>query len=1675
MNSWQIWRQAILQVAASTAEPLEAKVIKLFFYEVGFILDLELNKIRLLCSSEYAVRSFAPYSWRCFEEVKALLHNPSLGYSLEVVSSKELSLLRASGKLPSPDFLAGISLQSDAAPQQPEAERYPKVDPVVSASVLASPARPVRPAAGLSPSLGTATFPQVIPQGITPGLSGASAHGLELGVTPDHAITSDFAADHTAAGVGPLEPSSVPTQVAPAAISGAYAAPVDQAAPAVATDPFSAGYAPAHCEAPLYPEGADAGAAARIDACAYEGAAVAAAAAGAAGAPAYDFQPQAQGSFAATESGFNPIQMQSAAAFDTKTGDCASLRLADNSSAYEEHDSLREELKHLSWVTAPKPSNCASGLVFSEPTQHDAAIKQGNDRQYLIPSVGAAAQASAAVPAATYAATSTATSAAGAHGDEPVRDHAAAPIAPQYDSEYVTSRQPANSPSAQATTVLAPYHVASDGAAAHATNTANAALVASVAHAATRAAGLPPLPQALRSRKPQVQSPLAQASAQVSAQASEQLSAPPSAQHAAQSVLAGVTATLAADREYRLIKEDEASDALLVQPRSSALIDPIVRSGRDDLLDETVLSNDPRLLEPGLGFEPAHNDSYEHNQINNADLDDLDDDYLAAYAMQDDCGSFGRRALALFGNAQSFVMARYSPRKGARVANDAANFDNEYPEPPRQVQPVIDPSLPQEGVFVPEMDPEDVRLEDSLGVNLPVASLVLSPEETPYFGTAAKSNQNSEALAARIHNMMLTPRPDQSDVSWYNDWFELGRFQTQCVLAAQYRAKQQAQWEQEQGLAPSHPMPQPPAPIYQDPEVEVISAAEYYSGNYQSPYRDPGEDNLTPIAAPKAPQVEAAPKPYVAPQPAVAAPQPAEAVQPGVAAPAPSAVAPAPQSQVVAPKVVPEAQPEAQALAQSVAPAPQPAPPQARVQLNLQLQAQSHRAAPGVMSQLTADPAAMPQVAPAVAPEVAPAVVAPVEPSVLPPLYQPHARVAYPSQVPAQSLVEPVVESVAAPEPVVAVHPAAPAPVAPAPQAEVAPVAPVAPVASVAPAVTVPQSVQEITRCEELAEEILKPTHASDLVAAALQQRAQRDNAARSASIAALPQNVSGSMASVYAAAAKRKRNCSSLPQPNALLSQNKVATTTSNPDEPAVLPAPDLLRQVEQGPQGAGLGLLPDDGSRHQLNLDNFKLSPEQLESSRKLDQTLAEEYRRVAAQRAAYKARQHELAKTRQQAQKRKNGPELLERFDGRMPGMDLPTPDPLMPHMPQMGTMLPGSPFNASLDSSSYHAAYGGAYGNSYGAPYNAAQPDPEHPELILSVPMVEVNPVKTFSTYVSDPRNFEILNAASLLSKYVGVPQLNPFLVYGDSGVGKTHILHAIANAIAYHHPDYKVAFIRAEEFLQNYVSSISESGKNRFADSQIYFQQAFLQYDVLIFDDIQALAKGVKSRQVFFEVIAAFLDRPGTQLIVAANTLPRELKDKGFDSSLLSRMGSGLCMPLMKPNWSNRRDIVNAKCQEMGITMSEDIVDYISINLNPNVREIEGALKTLHSFLNSNGSLTYDDAVRTLSGFIGAGAQHTLTISEIQATVAKEFGISVKDLLSSCKKKAISQARSLAMTIARDVIANNSLNDLGRAFKKDHTSVHEAIVRTRARLEADSALKEKYEHIVKALAELTRKP
>ena len=1220
MDSWQIWRQAILRVATSTAETLEAKVIKLFFYEVGFILDLELDKVRLVCSSEYALRSFAPYSWRCFAEVKALLRNPNLGYSLEIVSPKEQAVLRASGKLPQSEFLAGISL-AESELQAPST--FPKVDCIITSG----------PTAGFNPiNVGVSTFPQ----GLSP-LGGACAAAWSAPIAPS---------------VAPPFPQVTPVS-APAAQQPAQAAA--DACASAASAPAAAVSAP------------DTSASASTD-----------------------FAPTAA---ASRQYGSYPIQEQSAAAVTTdqvfghggeaatdvvKTGDLASLRLTDNSSFSEEHDTNHREFKTSSWVTAPQPSNCVSGIEFSEPAQDDA----------------------------------------------------------------------------------------------------------------------------------------------------------------------------------------------------------------------------------------VHNQTYDRQSLNNSDLAQPSAEGLAPEAY-------------------------------------------EFMAPPVSCAPV---DLPPEDDFV--LAGADMHGASGLGVELTAAGALQSAQPGPSGGTAAKFNQNAEALAARINNTLLVPPFDYPEGASYDDWYAQTGYH-----AATSALPPREQFE----LFPFDPDLQPPQRDFDEPEIAVVTPST----------------PSAPHTASVAPQAMPSQAPQVASQVAVLQPVPQVVPQ---SQPMPAQI-PAPGPQVLLPPAEVLPQVTSHLPPQDLVPS-ELARPQSQVETALVSHQTKVMPEVRLQAQLGATLA--------------------------------HSQV--PLQVPqAQPVAQPVVQ----------------------------------PAAVAATALSgVPQSVQDITRCEELADEILQPTHASALVREALNVKAQREQAARSASIAALPKVVSGPMASVYAAAAKRKRNCSSLPQPNALLSQEKVQTTTLNPDEPAVLPAPELLRQVEQGVGGL-TPFLPNDGSRHQLNLDNFKLSAEQIAASKKLNQVLAEQFKQISSQRLIYKARQAELAKNRAMSHKRKGEPQLLERFEGYLPGMDpvtfQPLPqnqlDPLHPNA--LGGMpLAGSPFAPQV---------------------------PEQPELTLSVPTVEVNPVKTFSTYVSDTRNFEILNAASLLAQYVGVPQVNPFLLYGDSGVGKTHILHAIANAIAYYHPEYKVAFIRAEEFLQNYVSSISESGKNRFADSQIYFQQAFLQYDVLIFDDIQALAKGVKSRQVFFEVISAFLDRPGTQLIVASNQMPRELKDKGFDASLLSRMGSGLCMPLLKPNWANRRDIVNAKCQEMGITMSEDIVDYISMNLNPNVREIEGALKTLHSFLNSNGSLTYDDAVRTLSGFISAGAGHVLTISEIQSTVAKEFGVSVKDLLSSCKKKAISQARSLAMTIARDVIANNSLNDLGRAFKKDHTSVHEAIVRTRDRLQHDSALKEKYDHIIKALSELARKP
>lgn len=341
---------------------------------------------------------------------------------------------------------------------------------------------------------------------------------------------------------------------------------------------------------------------------------------------------------------------------------------------------------------------------------------------------------------------------------------------------------------------------------------------------------------------------------------------------------------------------------------------------------------------------------------------------------------------------------------------------------------------------------------------------------------------------------------------------------------------------------------------------------------------------------------------------------------------------------------------------------------------------------------------------------------------------------------------------------------------------------------------------------------------------------------------------------------------------------------------------------------------------------------------------------------------------------------------------------------------------------------------------------------------------IDPNKTFENYVTDPENKIAIAAAIRIAETPGSDNFNPFYIYGGSGLGKTHILWAIANKIRETKPNVSVIYIRAEEFIRRYVDSMSV--KTSFAPQQVHFQDMFTQYDVFIMDDIQSLTKGDKARDTFFDIIANFLDIKGKQLILASDVAPGNLKN--FSERLVTRFGSGICSEIYPPSSETRTAIILRKCNELNFKLPDSVVEYIATNIRSSVREIEGAIKTLKSHVEVKGSMiTYDEAVKSLSNLVNKTSNNT-TVDSIKDRVAKEFEVTIESLESASRKKNISQARSIAIALAHELIPTLSSSDLGRAFNKDHSSVLAAINRVEEWKVKDKDMNMLYQKLILSL-------
>ena len=312
---------------------------------------------------------------------------------------------------------------------------------------------------------------------------------------------------------------------------------------------------------------------------------------------------------------------------------------------------------------------------------------------------------------------------------------------------------------------------------------------------------------------------------------------------------------------------------------------------------------------------------------------------------------------------------------------------------------------------------------------------------------------------------------------------------------------------------------------------------------------------------------------------------------------------------------------------------------------------------------------------------------------------------------------------------------------------------------------------------------------------------------------------------------------------------------------------------------------------------------------------------------------------------------------------------------------------------------------------------------------------LNPNYTFESFVVGPSNREG-QAASLAAALNPGKFYNPLFLFGKSGLGKTHLLHAVGNYIRSKNKSMRVLYISSDQFIEEYFRCIREKGfealKNRFRS-----------IDVILIDDIQFLASREKVGEYFFSIFNLFINS-NKQFIMTSDRQPLELK--GLEDRLVSRFASGLSVGLTAPEYETSFKILKNKIKEQNMPediIEDDVLKYIAERFSNDVRQLEGALNkllfTAISF-NNSGSITMNDAIDSFKLIGVPGEKKNLTIEKIKIVVAEYYNISPNELSSKVRTSKIAMARHIAMYLCRTLLTS-SLSQIGNEFGgRDHTTV-----------------------------------
>jgi len=329
--------------------------------------------------------------------------------------------------------------------------------------------------------------------------------------------------------------------------------------------------------------------------------------------------------------------------------------------------------------------------------------------------------------------------------------------------------------------------------------------------------------------------------------------------------------------------------------------------------------------------------------------------------------------------------------------------------------------------------------------------------------------------------------------------------------------------------------------------------------------------------------------------------------------------------------------------------------------------------------------------------------------------------------------------------------------------------------------------------------------------------------------------------------------------------------------------------------------------------------------------------------------------------------------------------------------------------------------------------------------------------TFANFVEGKSNQLAMAAAQQVAESPG-DAYNPLFLYGGVGLGKTHLMHAVGNALRQRKPDAKIVYLHSERFVADMVKALQLNAINDF-------KRFYRSVDALLIDDIQFFANKDRSQEEFFHTFNALLEG-GQQMILTCDRYPKEID--GVEERLKSRFGWGLTVAVEPPELETRVAILMKKAEQSGIEMSHEAAFFIAQRIRSNVRELEGALKRVIASANFTGRPFDIDLIKESLKDLLALQDKQVSLENIKRTVADYYKIKVADLLSKRRNRSVARPRQVAMALSKE-LTNHSLPEIGDAFGgRDHTTVLHACRKIAELRGTTSDIGEDYKNLLRLL-------